>query len=103
MIRKYIEVNGLVQGVGFRPFVYRIALENHLRGFIKNSSVGVIIDVEGEEENISVFLNSLKYKGPSLSKIENIKIKTMEITNYKTFDIKNSSKENQGFTRFGNM
>lgn len=98
MIRKYIEVNGLVQGVGFRPFVYRIALENHLRGFIKNSSVGVIIDVEGEEENISVFLNSLKYKRPSLSKIENIKIKTMEITNYKTFDIKNSSKENQGFT-----
>lgn len=98
MIRKYIEVNGLVQGVGFRPFVYRIALENHLRGFIKNSSVGVVIDVEGEEEDISVFLDNLRYRGPSLSKIENINIKAMEIANYKTFSIKKSSKENQGFT-----
>lgn len=98
MIRKYIEVSGLVQGVGFRPFVYRIALQNHLKGFIKNSSIGVVIDIEGEENDISAFLDSLQYNGPSLSKIENISIKNMEITNYKTFDIRKSSKENQGFT-----
>lgn len=98
MIRKYIEVSGLVQGVGFRPFVYRIALQNHLKGFIKNSSIGVVIDIEGEENDISAFLDSLQYNGPSLSKIENISIKNMEITNYKIFDIRKSSKENQGFT-----
>lgn len=98
MIRKYIEVSGLVQGVGFRPFVYRIALENHIKGFIKNSSIGVVIDIEGKEEDISSFVNSIQHNGPSLSNIENIHIKTMEIKNYKTFDIRESSKESQGFT-----
>ena len=47
MIRKYILVKGLVQGIGFRPFVYKIALDNNIKGFIKNSSIGVIIDAEG--------------------------------------------------------
>ncbi|MGL5353108.1 MAG: acylphosphatase, partial [Clostridium sp.] len=47
MIRKYIIVKGIVQGVGFRPFIYKIALDNNLKGFVKNGSEGVYIDVEG--------------------------------------------------------
>ena len=87
MIRKNILVKGLVQGVGFRPFVYKIAIINNLKGYIKNSSLGVTIEVEGEEENIQEFIETLKHKGPKALDIKKIIIKNKDIVNYKTFEI----------------
>ncbi len=70
--RKHIQITGIVQGVGFRPFVYRIATENHLAGFVQNTPEGVEIEVQGENEHLQKFLANLRDHPPLLSKIEEI-------------------------------
>ncbi|MBB6622344.1 carbamoyltransferase HypF [Clostridium gasigenes] len=87
MIRKYIVVKGIVQGVGFRPFIYKIALNNKLNGWVKNSCEGVYIDIEGPPKDISNFIMDLKRKAPMLSKIEYITIIEKELKGYKDFKI----------------
>lgn len=87
MLRKYIEVSGIVQGVGFRPFVYRIALKNNLKGWVKNTSRGVYIDVEGEDSNIQCFINELGKDAPSISKIEEIYVEEREVKEFNEFSI----------------
>ena len=57
--RTQIQIKGIVQGVGFRPFVFALAAENSLKGRVLNNSVGVLVDVEGENENIERFINSI--------------------------------------------
>ena len=74
-VRKIIEVYGIVQGVGFRPFVYNLALKNNLTGYVNNNSTGVFIDIQGERENINEFVAKLKENPPKLSKISKIKIR----------------------------
>jgi len=72
-LRAEIKVSGIVQGVGFRPFVYRTAVKNSLVGFVRNRGDAVVeIVVEGEENNIKHFLNDLKRKRPPLAKIYKI-------------------------------
>ena len=66
---KRITVNGIVQGVGFRPFVYQLALKHALKGEIANTSEGVSIYVEGAETDIEEFTTDLKSNPPSLAKI----------------------------------
>ena len=56
MESKYIVVKGIVQGVGFRPFIYKLALDNNLKGYVCNSQIGVYINVEGEKESIDKFI-----------------------------------------------
>jgi hydrogenase maturation protein HypF len=73
MVRAEIKVNGIVQGVGFRPFVYRTAVENHLVGYVRNrGDAHVEIVVEGAKRNIDYFLRDLKEKKPPLARIYNI-------------------------------
>jgi len=67
MKRLRIEITGVVQGVGFRPFVYGLALEKGLAGFVRNSSGGVEIEVEGEAAES--FLSDLRTKAPPLADI----------------------------------
>ena len=55
-IRKIIEIYGIVQGVGFRPFVYNLASKNNLTGHVNNNSNGVFIDIQGEKDNINEFI-----------------------------------------------
>jgi hydrogenase maturation protein HypF len=72
-LRVKIEVTGIVQGVGFRPFVYRIAIKNGLKGYIMNrGDAGVEILVEGEEKNIKDFMQDLREKKPPLAQIHDI-------------------------------
>ena len=89
--RKFIEVKGIVQGVGFRPFIYNLAKLNNLAGWVNNTSQGVIIDIEGDEKSLNSFINELKNKPPALSKITSINIINKEIANYKGFFIKKSN------------
>ncbi|WP_027624109.1 carbamoyltransferase HypF [Clostridium lundense] len=91
MERKYVIVKGIVQGVGFRPFVYKKAVENNLKGWVKNTSEGVYIDLEGEEMDIENFLITLKNSPPPLSKIEEINVINKSITGYKSFTIEKSN------------
>ena len=82
-----IEVKGIVQGVGFRPFVYNLALKNSLFGWVNNDDQGVNIVLEGQEENINDFINTLKKNPPPLSKINQIKITEKSFENFNSFEI----------------
>lgn len=70
-----VVISGIVQGVGFRPFIYRAAKKNNIRGYIKNSGNSVLLLIEGSEAEIEVFLDTVKNYGPPLSRITNIDIK----------------------------
>jgi hydrogenase maturation protein HypF len=73
-MRKAIEIAGIVQGVGFRPFVFRLATENNLTGFITNTEAGVSIEVEGSTEAVEAFLSRLPKEIPPLARITNLVI-----------------------------
>lgn len=88
--RLFIKVEGIVQGVGFRPFIYNIAVSNNLKGWVNNNSEGVFIDIEGQKQNLDNFLNNLKFNPPPLSRIENIHITEKSSCNFSDFKIKDS-------------
>ena len=73
-VRKAIEIAGIVQGVGFRPYIYRLANETKLTGFITNTEAGVSIEVEGPPEAIAIFLSRLPKEVPPLARITNIAV-----------------------------
>ncbi len=70
--RQIIKVYGVVQGVGFRPFIYQLALAHHLNGWVRNSSGYVEIDVEGEPGALDAFRNEIRTKAPPASRIEKL-------------------------------
>ena len=73
--RAVIHINGIVQGVGFRPFVYRVAKELSLFGYVLNlGDAGVRIIVEGEKEHIEKLLHQIKSNPPSISTIDTLDI-----------------------------
>ena len=73
-IRRKAVVRGVVQGVGFRPFVYRVAHEEGLAGFIGNDTDGVTIEVEGPAERVDSFLARLRAETPPLARIDSIAV-----------------------------
>ncbi len=70
--RRRYTIQGAVQGVGFRPFIYRLATESCLTGWVQNTSAGVIIEVEGSSENITAFDKRLQPEQPTHSVIDHI-------------------------------
>lgn len=85
-----IWIKGLVQGVGFRPFVYRLALQTSLSGYVKNTEKGVLIVVSGNTGEIEVFSKNLIKNPPQAAQI--ISVETEECTNenFKGFTIQES-------------
>ncbi|MEO8052745.1 MAG: carbamoyltransferase HypF [Acidobacteriota bacterium] len=69
-----IRVRGVVQGVGFRPFVYRLARANALAGWVLNGDEGVQIHLEGAEASVRTFLQSLETEGPPAAAIAGIRV-----------------------------
>jgi hydrogenase maturation protein HypF len=86
-----IKVCGVVQGVGFRPFVYRLARENNLRGWVLNAEEGVEIHVEGEGNCIRLFLDEIKVRPPQAAFISDLNFKSAGIGNFKNFTIRESA------------
>ena len=86
-MRKAIEIAGIVQGVGFRPFIYRLAIENHLTGFITNTAAGVSIEVEGAAEAVEAFLARLPQEVPPLARITSIEFRIGSTVNDIDFHI----------------
>ncbi len=82
-----IEVKGAVQGVGFRPFVYRLSQSLGLNGFVQNTSSGLSIWVEGKEENLTDFLARLKTAAPTQTFIQEIESCAVSAKGYKNFSI----------------
>jgi hydrogenase maturation protein HypF len=91
MKRFHILVKGIVQGVGFRPFVYNLARSLNFRGYVTNTSYGVIIEIEGEKPE--EFIKSLQDKCPPLAKIDSIDIRELPANGYKDFKIIHSIDE----------
>lgn len=77
--------------MGFRPFVYRIALENELTGTVENRNDGVVIYAEGEPENIDKFLKDLELKAPPASKVLSMNVEKSDLSGFNAFIIKESS------------
>jgi hydrogenase maturation protein HypF len=70
--RYRVKVSGIVQGVGFRPFVYQLARELGLSGFVFNDGDGVVVEIEGEELSIQRFKEKLRTSSPPLSRIDSV-------------------------------
>ena len=85
-----ISVRGIVQGVGFRPFVYGLAAKHNLKGWVYNTSEDVRIDVEGKAEAIQQFEQQLQTEAPPLAHIENITVEYHRPVGYKDFEIRQS-------------
>jgi len=93
-----IKVDGLVQGVGFRPFIYRIAQNHHLKGWVDNRNDGVHIEVSGEQKSIEKFIEDINVKAPGASKILNIDIHPIPNEGFLEFKIVKSKDTSDDIT-----
>ena len=86
-IRRRVLVRGVVQGVGFRPFVYRLAAETRLAGFIGNNTDGVTIEIEGAEVRIDEFITRLRTNAPPMSRIDSVDVHEVALAGESEFRI----------------
>ena len=86
-IARAFRIYGVVQGVGFRPFVFRIAREHDLSGWVANDSDGVRIHVEGSEESLDSFARDLVARAPGAAAIAQIRVANAEPQAFATFSI----------------
>jgi hydrogenase maturation protein HypF len=96
MERRAILVRGIVQGVGFRPFVYTLAARLHLGGFVRNQTGSVLIEVEGEPSSLERFLADLVGRPPPLAHIEHLSWKPQPIQGDSRFRIEHSAADPAG-------
>jgi len=85
--RVKITIKGAVQGVGFRPFVFRLATELNLKGWINNSTQGVFIDAEGDENNVISFIERLRSDKPAISRIQSFEHTFTDVNGFEEFEI----------------
>lgn len=86
----HIEIQGAVQGVGFRPFIYRLAAELGLVGWVNNSAQGVSIEVEGRRSQLDNFLHRIESEKPPRALIQHLKSALLEPIGYSSFEIRDS-------------
>ena len=90
MIARFFRINGLVQGVGFRPTVYRIALDLGLKGEVFNDALGVGVILEGDEKAVLSFPQVMREQKPPLARIDFIKMSEVQLKGYTSFTITES-------------
>jgi len=88
--RRKITVQGVVQGVGFRPFVYGLGSRLGLYGSVRNDITGVVIDVEGDPTCMESFLQALVAEAPPLARIERVRTEKQPLRHYTVFAIEPS-------------
>lgn len=84
-----ITIKGIVQGVGFRPFVYREAIRYGICGFVCNTPDGVVIEAQGEQ--CELFIRALRENLPERARIDSMEIGACEVTDYSDFEIRESA------------
>ncbi len=99
IISHRIHITGLVQGVGFRPFVYRMAVKHHIHGSVENRNDGVHILAEGTGHHLENFLQSLHLEAPPASEITGMEVHDAETQNLEGFHIVKSSNSSEEITR----
>jgi len=88
--RLHIVLHGAVQGVGFRPFIYRLAKGMSLEGWILNSSQGVFIEVEGDRSKLEQFVSRIEKEKPARAYIQGMEIAFLDVFGYEGFEIRES-------------
>ncbi|MGB9669010.1 MAG: Sua5/YciO/YrdC/YwlC family protein, partial [Anaerolineales bacterium] len=94
---RFIHITGIVQGVGFRPFVYKLAKQYQLTGWVKNTSAGVEILVSGAPNNILEFEAQIPIQAPPLSKIDQITSTPVSANHFEDFKILESQEIEAAF------
>jgi len=97
-VRQRIEVSGIVQGVGFRPFVYRLAHGCRLAGMVVNTAAGVTIEIQGPSEQVLRFQELLPLEAPPLSRITKIQAQPLPLQSETEFRILHSEKTEAAHT-----
>ena len=98
LVRVSISLRGLLQGVGFRPFVYNLANEIGLKGWVINTSTGISIEVEGNREGINSFLSRLQNESPPNTIFHEMKSSYLAPLGHKGFEIKASDNSEEPST-----
>ena len=92
-----IHINGIVQGVGFRPFVYNLATHFQLKGWVRNSAAGVDIQVVGEKPTLDNFIQDLQSKAPPLAQIDSFHVNWEHPQDFNDFKIVPSKDQPDAF------
>src|SRR4030042_4573734 len=95
-----IHITGIVQGVGFRPFVFKQAQQNRLTGWVCNTSAGVDIEVFGRLDEINLFVQALKSNPPPLARMDTIETLEIPVEGYPSFTIRDSQAVADAFQPF---
>ena len=90
VVRKQIAVSGIVQGVGFRPYVYRLASESRLNGSVRNTAAGVVIEIQGLGQAVEDFLFRLPAEAPPLARITGMDVRDLPCNGDLSFRIVSS-------------
>ncbi|HLF28712.1 MAG TPA: carbamoyltransferase HypF [Anaerolineae bacterium] len=83
----HIHITGIVQGVGFRPFVYGLATRLALAGWVRNTSAGVDIEIDGTPAALAAFVESLRAQAPPLAHIDTLQVEPREPNGFAAFEI----------------
>lgn len=89
--RARLLVKGIVQGVGFRPFIYNLAIAHSLKGWVLNSTEGVSIEAEGDKSVLADFVDRVQHKAPPLASVDSVDVKYLPPAHYDTFVIRHSA------------
>lgn len=92
-----VHITGVVQGVGFRPFVYNLAVSLNLKGWVKNTSAGVVIEADGDKDALDSFLQKLRNDAPPLSRIDDFSASFRPANGFSSFDIIHSESMDGAF------
>jgi len=97
MKRAEIGITGIVQGIGFRPFIYNLAKSHAIRGWVLNNEKGVSIDAEGDDRSLDRFIQDIPRLAPSLSRIESFEVTYLPPFGYRSFEIRTSEEAQEKF------
>lgn len=96
-VSRHIHINGIVQGVGFRPFIYNLALNHNLNGWVRNSASGVDIEVTGALDDMDAFINAITHSAPPLAVIDSIETHQINPKEFVNFEIIQSKNQKDDF------
>ncbi|MBS3920490.1 MAG: carbamoyltransferase HypF [Deltaproteobacteria bacterium] len=97
MKRAEIRITGMVQGIGFRPFIYNLARKHSVRGWVLNNEKGVFVDAESDDGNLDQFIQEIPKLAPPLARIETFDVSYLNPLGYTLFEIKKSEETEDKF------
>ncbi|MCX8117029.1 MAG: carbamoyltransferase HypF [Desulfobacterota bacterium] len=96
--RATIRITGIVQGIGFRPFIYNLAKRREIRGWVLNNEQGVFIEAESGDGNLERFIRDIPALAPALARIETFEVNYLPPVGYSDFEIRQSEEAPEKFT-----